>query len=65
MLCCRIWSCPVAPTIYRNPKCSKSRETLALLINRGLSPQAVARPIVVFGDKAAVGRPPERILDIR
>jgi len=55
----------VAPTIYRNPKCSKSRETLALLINRGLSPQAVARPIVVFGDKAAVGRPPERILDIR
>jgi arsenate reductase (glutaredoxin) len=28
-------------TIYHNPRCSKSRQTLALLIDRGLSPKIV------------------------
>jgi arsenate reductase (glutaredoxin) len=28
-------------TIYHNPRCSKSRQTLALLTNRGLSPTVV------------------------
>ncbi|HTO58438.1 MAG TPA: arsenate reductase (glutaredoxin) [Pseudomonadales bacterium] len=28
-------------TIYHNPRCSKSRQTLALLNNRGLSPRVV------------------------
>jgi len=28
-------------TIYHNPRCSKSRQTLALLNNRGLSPHVV------------------------
>ncbi|MCX7065105.1 MAG: arsenate reductase (glutaredoxin) [Proteobacteria bacterium] len=28
-------------TIYHNPRCSKSRQTLALLISRGLSPRVV------------------------
>ena len=28
-------------TIYHNPRCSKSRQTLALLANRGLSPRVV------------------------
>lgn len=111
-------------TIYHNPRCSKSRQTLALLEKRGISPdivryldtppdtaaigslldmlgleprelmrkkeapyaklgladesvaradliQAMAdnpvlieRPIVVSGDKAAIGRPPESVLDI-
>ncbi len=111
-------------TIYHNPRCSKSRQTLALLEERGISPnivryldtppdaavigalldmlgleprdlmrkreapyselgladesvaradliQAMAdnpvlieRPIVVSGDKAAIGRPPESVLDI-
>ncbi len=108
--------------ILHNPRCSKSRETLALLESRGLSPQIVEylktppnvtelkdilkalgvpareivrkkeaaeakvdpdalsesaliaamsehpeiieRPIVINGAKAAVGRPPERVLDI-
>jgi len=110
--------------IYHNPRCSKSRQTLALLEEQGHSPKVVEylktpptsdelkqilsklgakardiirvkeaeykesgldnanlseqevvtlmaanpkvieRPIVVNGDKAAVGRPPENVLDI-
>jgi len=111
-------------TIYHNPRCSKSRQTLALLEERGLAPQVVLyldtppdaptlqallaklgisardllrkgedeykannladpglseqqlidamvrfpklieRPIVVNGSRAALGRPPEAVLDI-
>jgi arsenate reductase len=110
--------------IYHNPRCSKSRQTLALLEERGISPEVILyldtppdaktlaelvaklgitprqllrkgedaykennladesltdeqlisamvshpklieRPIVVNGDKAALGRPPEQVLDI-
>lgn len=114
-----------AITIYHNPRCSKSRQTLQLLKDRGIEPETVAylksppsverldelcillnrepldlirvkesrfkelglskndqrprqqwlqlmhenpvlieRPIVVCGSKAAVGRPPEAVLDI-
>jgi len=110
-------------TIYHNPRCSKSRETLALLNVRGIEPEVVLylqtppdretlqillqklgmqsarelmrtkeaiyselalgdknesalldalvenpvlieRPIVINGDKARIGRPPEAVLDI-
>lgn len=111
-------------TIYHNPKCSKSRQTLQLLHDRGIKPKIVEylkqplstsqikrllkklqmsprellrkkeadysalnladpklgadtlikamaehpalmeRPIVVVGDRAILGRPPERVLDI-
>ena len=111
-------------TIYHNPRCSKSRQTLALLEERGISPHVVdylktppsaaelktilkplrlsprdlmrkgepryaelglkdrdldddalialmvanpiliERPIVVSGGKAAIGRPPESVLEI-
>ncbi|MGB0682721.1 MAG: arsenate reductase (glutaredoxin) [Magnetovibrionaceae bacterium] len=107
-------------TIYHNPRCSKSRQTLALLQEKGIEPKVIAyletppsaselteilaklgkapeeiirrkeakeegiielrgeelikalsehpraieRPIVVSGDKAAMGRPPEAVLDI-
>jgi arsenate reductase (glutaredoxin) len=111
-------------TIYHNPRCSKSRQTLALLEEHGLAPRIVdyqktppsavelkailkklglkprdllrqgesryaelglkdrnldddalialmvanpiliERPIVVSGNKAALGRPPETVLDI-
>ena len=110
--------------IYHNPRCSKSRQTLALLEERGIEPEAVEylkdtpsaeelrdvlkklglsardlmrtgeavykelglkdadlseealiaamienpilieRPIVVSGKHAAIGRPPEKILEI-
>ena len=111
-------------TIYHNPRCSKSRQTLALLQEQGLEPQVVEylktppdaaglkalldrlglaprelmrrkeavykelglddeglseaaliramvenpilieRPIVVAGERAALGRPPEAVLSI-
>lgn len=110
--------------IYHNPRCSKSRQTLALLEEQGITPDVVRyletppdseklgkildmlgmeprdlmrkkeepyaalgldnealsraelidamvenpvlieRPIVVRGNKAAIGRPPEQVLDI-
>ena len=111
-------------TIYHNPRCSKSRQTLALLEENGVEPEVVLylenppskatlkglvkklgvnsardmmrikeapfieldlknvtaetalidaiaenpilleRPIVVKGEKAAIGRPPEAVLEI-
>lgn len=111
-------------TIYHNPRCSKSRETLQLLQDRGIEPDVVLylesppdaktlkdvlkklglkprdlmrtkeaeykdmglqdstlnddaliaamvacpklieRPIVIHGKKAALGRPPEKVLEI-
>ena len=111
-------------TIYHNPRCSKSRQTLALIEEQGVTPRIVKylemppsaaelkrvlkklglkprdilrkgeeryaelglqdtalkdealiaamvtnpilieRPIVVSGDKAALGRPPETVLEI-
>ncbi len=110
-------------TIYHNPRCSKSRQTLELIQEKGIEPdiieylksppseaeldhilkllgeepealmrqgedefkqyfkgkglsrtetislmvqypKVIERPIVVHGDKAAVGRPPESVLDI-
>lgn len=109
-------------TIYHNPRCSKSRETLALLRSRGIEPAVVEylrdpldaetlsrllgqlgmtprqllrakeakaaglddpalddaaliagmvanpavieRPIVVVGDRACLGRPPQAVLDL-
>ncbi len=111
-------------TIYHNPRCSKSRQTLSLLQERGIEPTVIEylntppspeklrgilamlgleprelmrkkeaayaegsldnpnlsdddliaamvkhpilieRPIVLANDKAAIGRPPEQVLDI-
>ncbi|PSU43811.1 arsenate reductase (glutaredoxin) [Photobacterium frigidiphilum] len=112
-------------TIYHNPRCSKSRQTLALIEEKGIAPtivkyldetpsenelkslftklgyasvrdmmrtkediyktltlgentitdeqlftamsqnpKLIERPIVVNGEKAAMGRPPESVLDI-
>lgn len=114
----------MAVTIYHNPRCSKSRQTLALLESKGVEPLVVEylktppspqklksilaqlgleprelmrtgearykelgldnpdlsddeliaamcenpilieRPVVISGDKACIGRPPENVIDI-
>jgi arsenate reductase (glutaredoxin) len=114
----------MTPTIWHNPRCSKSRQTLALLRDRGLEPDIVEylktppdalelrdvlsklgigardllrtgeaaykargladpelsddaliaamvadpilieRPVVIVGSRAALGRPPEAVLDL-
>ena len=112
------------PTIYHNPRCSKSRETLSLIQSKGIDPSIILyletppskaelksilsklglkvreiirtgeeayknlslkddslsddqlldaivdypkllqRPIVVEGERAIIGRPPENVLDL-
>ncbi|MEX1306327.1 MAG: arsenate reductase (glutaredoxin) [Rhodovibrionaceae bacterium] len=114
----------MAVTIYHNPRCSKSRQTLALIEDKGVEPLVIEylktppskekltsilkqlglkprellrkgeplykdlklddpglsdkdliaamvenpilieRPIVLSGDKACLGRPPEKVIDI-
>ena len=104
------YAAAMSVTIYHNPRCGKSRQTLSLLRKRGVEPIVVEyletppgmsaqellrkkeaaaagidpgklsenrvieamvknpivieRPIVVNGDKAAIGRPPEAVLRI-
>jgi arsenate reductase (glutaredoxin) len=120
----RVFYTKIMISIYHNPRCSKSRQTLTLLEERGIEPEVVLyletpptvealtivlkqlgisarqllrkgedaykennlsdtslteqqlidimaanpklieRPIVINGDKAALGRPPEQVLDI-
>ena len=52
----------ISVTIYRNPRCGKSRQTLLEAVAE--HPKVIERPPVVSGDEAALGRPPEQVLDI-
>ncbi|WP_263080217.1 hypothetical protein [Endozoicomonas sp. Mp262] len=49
-------------TIYHTPRCSKSRQTLALFQQHGVKPKVVL--YVVKNNKACIGRPLESVLEI-
>jgi len=61
-------------TLYNNPRCSKSRAALGLdrpeLTDTALQqpivdhPLLLQRPLAMARDKAAVGRPPENVLEL-
>ena len=45
-------------TIYHNPRCGKSRAALAN------NPILIERPIVIRGNRAVIGRPPQNVIEI-
>jgi len=58
-------------TIYHNPRCSKSRQTLALLQERGVTPTVVEYlktppDAATLGDiLAKLGRPPRQLMRVK
>jgi arsenate reductase len=51
--------------IYREEKLSDKEKTESQLIDAmATHPKLIQRPIVVNGDKAVIGRPPEQVLEI-
>ena len=54
----------MAVTFYHNPKGSKSRAALELIRAMMKTPIVIERPVVVAGNKAALGRPPENVLQV-
>lgn len=49
---------------YKNLGLSKASSEAQLLTAMASHPKLIERPIVVNGDKARLGRPPEQVLDI-
>lgn len=54
----------IKETEYKEQNLAQATTTQELLAAIVATPKLLERPIVVNGDKAAIGRPPESVLDI-
>ena len=50
--------------LYKELNLKTQNDESALINAMAENPKLIERPIVVNGDKAAIGRPPESVLDI-
>ena len=51
-------------TVFKEMKLTKDSSAEELLAAMAAEPKLIERPIVIRGDRAVLGRPPETVLDL-
>ena len=49
---------------YRERDLARQKDERALIEAMALEPSLIQRPVVISGDKAVIGRPPENVLEL-